>query len=81
MSKRNLDQMDLEENNTDSSRKREPMGEKWYATVNNWTQDQWDQMDQIFEQSDDIVCAVMGKEVGEVEDRIRGVGGTSFSRG
>lgn len=65
MSKRDLDQMDLAENNTDSARKREPMGEKWYATVNNWSQDQWDQMDQIFDSCDDIECAVMGKEVGE----------------
>ena len=63
--KRELDQMDLAENNTDSARKREPMGEKWYATINNWSQEQWDQMDQIFDKEPDIECAVMGKEVGE----------------
>lgn len=60
--------MDLAENNTDSARsqrKREPMGEKWYATVNNWTEEEWDQMDQIFETNEDIKCACMGKEVGE----------------
>jgi len=64
--KRKLDQMDLgEENNTGSS-PRGPLGEKWYITINNWTQRDWDQMDQILEErKDEIILAAMGKEVGE----------------
>lgn len=65
MSKRKMDQMDLAGNNTDPAKKREPMGEKWYATVNNWTEEQWDQLDQLFTDHHDIKMAVMGKEVGE----------------
>lgn len=64
--KRKLDQLDLgDENNTESS-PREPLGEKWYCTINNWNQIDWDQMDQILEQRSDIIeLAAMGKEVGE----------------
>jgi len=71
-----LDQMDQKgqtENNTDNSlstpseerKTREPLGEKWYATINNWTAEKLDQMDQILKTHPKILKAVVGQEVGE----------------
>lgn len=55
-----------EENNTDPPQTREPLGKKWYLTMNNWTQSDWDQLDQVFRTRFDIIeHAAMGKEVGE----------------
>ncbi len=75
-----MDQMDQQvraENNTDqpfktsskseqkNKKSREPMGTKWYATINNWTEEQLDQMDQIFSTEPKILRGVIGQEVGE----------------
>lgn len=55
-----------EENNTDPPQTREPLGEKWFLTINNWTQEDWDQLDHIFRSRFDIIeHAAMGKEVGK----------------
>jgi hypothetical protein len=61
-----MDQMDLALNNNEGQSKREPLGEKWYMTINNYTKETMDQLDHIFENRDDkIELAVMGEEVGE----------------
>ncbi len=72
-----MDQQVRAENNTDqpfktsskseqkNKKSREPMGTKWYATINNWTEEQLDQMDQIFSTEPKILRGVIGQEVGE----------------
>ena len=54
------------ENNTALPQTREPLGSKWYLTINNWKPEDWDQLDQIFKDRTDVIDhAAMGKEVGE----------------
>lgn len=70
LSEMELDQMDLGENNTGSPRStREPSAHKWYLTLNNYTEEELDQMDQIFTlHPETILCGVIGKEVGEKKE-------------
>lgn len=67
MTKRKLDQLDSEgvDNNSPPPqvKKRSPLGEMWMSTLNNWTQDHMDQLEQFLAQNTDIKCTI-GKEVG-----------------